>query len=129
MFPFFLLNLCLPFPLPLILPVELPGFTSNFFSLDAQCSILVTIKKKKKERKENKFLRSPGRRYSPALRRIRAAIAGAHPRSQSKITLQLLSVLVDMMRKPQHCSQRTPCKYSPATQNDSPAPMLGWGFQ
>lgn len=43
MFPFFLLSLCLPFPLPLILPVELPGFTSNFFSLDAQCSLLVTI--------------------------------------------------------------------------------------
>lgn len=58
MFPFFLLNLCLPFPLPLILPVELPGFTSNFFSFDAQCSLLVTIKKKKgKKSKENKFLR------------------------------------------------------------------------
>ena len=54
MFLFFLLNLCLPFPLPLILPVELPGFTSNFFSLDAQCSILATIKKKrKKERRTN----------------------------------------------------------------------------
>lgn len=50
MFPLFLLNRCLSFPLLLILPVVLPVFTSNFFSLDAQYSLIAIIKKRKEKK-------------------------------------------------------------------------------
>lgn len=50
MFPFFLLNLCLPFPLPLILPVELPGLLQ--ISSLLMLSVAFSYHKKKKKRKE-----------------------------------------------------------------------------
>ena len=48
MFPL-LLNLHLSFPSSLILPLVLPVFTQSFFSLDAQYSLIVTIKQQQQQ--------------------------------------------------------------------------------